>query len=108
MFLDGKCQELALCGPPQHPWYAGVEEPHDRFQDSIRGKGIASVNSQNTLAEAEHHGTVGMGDDAIYFPQTQSRQTLWKTFLHRSTLPRCPFTPLRAGSAYPLSRLHSP
>jgi len=73
MLLDGKGEELKLCGSPQRPWYARVEKSHDRLQDSIRGKGVAAVNSQNALAEAEHHGTVGMDDDPIYFPQAQSR-----------------------------------
>jgi hypothetical protein len=58
------------------------------------------VNSQNALAEAEHHRTVGMGDNSIYFPKAQSRQTLWKAFLQRSKLPRAP--------AYRLNHLHSP
>jgi hypothetical protein len=81
MLLDGKGEELKLCGPPQRPWYARIEESHDRLQDSIRCKGVAAVNSQNALTEAEHHRTVGMDDDPIYFPQAQRRQTLWKTFL---------------------------
>ena len=81
MLLHGKSEELKLGGPSQRPWYARVEESHDRLQDSIRGKGVAAVNSQNALTEAEHHRTVGMDDDPIYFPQAQSRQTLWKTFL---------------------------
>jgi hypothetical protein len=100
MRLDRKGEELTLRGPPQHSRHAWVEEAHDRLQDAIRGKGIAAVNSQNALAEAEHHRTVGMGDNAIYFPEAQSRETLRKAFLQRSKLPRTP--------AYPLSRLHSP
>ena len=108
MLLDGKGEELKLGGPPQRPWYARVEESHDRLQDSIRGKGVAAVNSQNAPPETEHHRTVGMDDDPIYFPQAQRRQTLWKTFLQRNKLPRCPYAPLRAGSADPLTRLHSP
>ena len=100
MHLDRKSEELTLCGPPQYPWYARVEEPHNRLQDSIRGKSITAVNSQNALAEAEHDRTVGMDENAIYFPQAQRHQTLWKTFLQGGKLPGCP--------AAPHTRLHSP
>jgi hypothetical protein len=35
-----------------------------------------------------------MGDDSLDLPQSERRQSLWKTILQAGELPRCPAAPL--------------
>jgi hypothetical protein len=100
VLLYRKGQELALGRPPEYPGDSRIQEPDNRLEDTIRGKGIASMNAENAPVEAEHHRTVGMGDDSLDLPQSERRQSLWKTILQAGELPRYP--------AAPLPRLHSP
>jgi hypothetical protein len=97
--LHRKRQELALGRPAEHPRNPAVEETHDRLEYPVRRKRVASMNTEDTAVEAEHHRTVGMGVNPFDLSETEHDETIAEQqvqFLTRFT-------------AYPLSRLyHSP
>jgi len=38
--------------------------------------GVASMNAEDAQVEAEHHRTVGVGDDSLYLPQPEQGQAI--------------------------------
>jgi hypothetical protein len=101
--LNRKRQELALGRPAEHPRHSRIQEPDNRLEHAIRSKGIASVNPENTLTEAEHHGAVSMGKDPVDLLETEHGQTIPEQ--REQLLPRFPaFHPPRGHPP----RHHSP
>jgi hypothetical protein len=108
VLLYRKRQELALGRPPEYPGDSRIQEPDNRLEDTIRGKGIASMNAENAPVEAEHHRSVGMSLNVFDVPEAESLQSGWEAVFEPRRLPRCPADPLTICPAAPLPRVHSP
>jgi hypothetical protein len=102
MRLHRKRQELPLRRPAEHTRNTAVQKTHDRLEHPVRSKGVASMNTEDTPVEAEHHRTVGVGNDSLYLPEAEHGQAISEQMyvLSATLLTCCP--------AVPLSRLHSP
>jgi hypothetical protein len=74
--LHRKRQELAFGCSAARPRNPRVEEPDNGFQHTIGGISVAPVNPENALIEAEHHRTVGVGDNSLYLPQAEHGQAI--------------------------------
>jgi hypothetical protein len=64
-------QELLLGSPPQRPRHPRIEEPDNGLEHTIRSEGVASMNPENALIEAEHDRAVGMSEDAVDISETE-------------------------------------
>jgi hypothetical protein len=58
-------EKLALGRSAQHTRNPGIQETNDGLEHPIGREGVASMNPEDTPVEAEHHRTVGVGDDSI-------------------------------------------
>jgi len=74
--LHRKRQELALGRAAEHPRDSRIQEPDNRLEDTIRGKGIAPVNSENTLIETEHDSAVGVGNHSSDVAEAENGQAI--------------------------------
>jgi hypothetical protein len=104
--LYRKRQKLTLGRAAERTRNPAIEKTHDRLEHPVRRKGVTSMNAEDASIEAEHHGAVSMGKDPFDLPETEHGQTIPEQRVQLLT--RFPFAPLRAGSASPLPRLHSP
>jgi hypothetical protein len=84
MLLHRELEKLALCRSAERTRNPGIEETHDRLEHPVGRKGVASMNPQEAPVEAEHHRTVGVGDDSVDLPQSERQQAVFESLLHHS------------------------
>jgi hypothetical protein len=90
--LHRKRQELALGRPAKQPRDSRIQESDNRLEDTVRGKGIAPVNSENPLIETEHDSAVGVGNDSTDAAEAEHGQAIPEQQVQ--LLPRFPASPL--------------
>jgi hypothetical protein len=69
--MNRKIQELSLGMSPEHAVNSRVQKPNDGLQYAVGSKCVASVDAEYPPAQAQHHGAVGVRQDALNIPQTQ-------------------------------------
>jgi hypothetical protein len=87
--LHRKCQELALGQLPQRPRHSRIEEPGNRLKYPIRRKSIAPMNPKHALIEAQHDGSVGMGEYPFDIVEAEGLEPNRETVFESRGLPRC-------------------
>jgi hypothetical protein len=74
-------EKLALGHSAQRPRNPGVEVPNDCHEHPVGRVGVASMNAEDAPVEAEHHRTIGVGDDSINISQPELLKPDGKTIL---------------------------
>ena len=99
VLLHREMEKLALGRAAERTRNSAVQETNDRLEHPVRRMGVASMNAEDTPVEAEHHRTIGVGDDSLDLPQAEHGQAISEQQVQFLT--RFP--------AFPLTRLaHSP
>jgi hypothetical protein len=71
MLLHRELEKLAFGHAAKRTRDSRVEEPNDRLEHPVGGVGVASMNPEDPPVEAEHHRTIGVGDDSINISQPE-------------------------------------
>jgi len=64
-------EKLTLGHAAERPRDSRVEEPNDCREHPIGRVRVASMNAEDPPVEAEHHRTIGVGDDSINISQPE-------------------------------------
>jgi hypothetical protein len=74
-------EKLTLGHAAKRPRDPRVEEPNDRLEHPVGRVRVASMNAEDSPVEAEHHRTIGVGDDSINISQPELLKPDGKTIL---------------------------
>jgi hypothetical protein len=71
VLLHRELEKLALGHAAERTRDSRIEEPNDCLEYPVGRVGIASMNAEDAPVEAEHHRTIGVGDDSLDIPQSK-------------------------------------
>jgi hypothetical protein len=81
VLLHRELEKLALGHAAKRPRDSRVEEPNDCREHPVGRVRVASMNPEDPPVEAEHHRTIGVGDDSINISQPELLKPDGKTIL---------------------------
>jgi hypothetical protein len=81
VLLHRELEKLALGHAAERPRNPEVEETHDGLEHPVGRVRVASMNPEDPPVEAEHHRTIGVGDDSINISQPELLKPDGKTIL---------------------------
>jgi hypothetical protein len=91
---NGEPQKLALGGSAKSSRYPRTQEAYDREKHSIRRKPVPTVNPEHAPVQAQHHSSIGMGQNPVHVPETKRPESLRQEIFEQEALPGFPTSSL--------------